>query len=121
MEWIVELLKISVPAIIVAWVVRTMMMQHYKQQREEMRLQLLQKGLEQTLPLRLQSYERLALCMDRIRLHALSNRYNTTKLDPKDQIPVLMLGVQQNLSTTLFNNCTSVINYGISSRSLEMR
>ena len=97
MEWIVELLKISVPAIIVAWVVRTMMMQHYKQQREEMRLQLLQKGLEQTLPLRLQSYERLALCLDRIRLHALSTRYNTTKLDPKDQIPVLMLGVQQEI------------------------
>lgn len=80
-DFILEVLKISVPAVVVfitAWLLLSSMLDNSLKMRQlevaEQRLQINNKRAQDTLPVRLQAYERLALFLERMHPQALIQR-----------------------------------------------
>ena len=63
---IIQLLKISVPALIVAGAMYYIVKKHYERDYKLRILELRQKNSETVLPIRLQAYERIVLLLERI-------------------------------------------------------
>src|SRR5690606_15428364 len=64
--FILELLKIALPALIVAVAMYYLVKKHYERDYKVRLLELRQKNSEVVLPIRLQAYERIALLLERI-------------------------------------------------------
>lgn len=62
----IELLKIALPALIVAGTVYYMLQKHFEREYKLKLLDLKQKNSEVVLPIRLQAYERVILLLERI-------------------------------------------------------
>ncbi len=64
--FIIDLLKIALPAIIVALAMYALVKKHYERDYKVRLLELRQKNAEVVLPIRLQAYERIVLLLERI-------------------------------------------------------
>jgi hypothetical protein len=66
MIFIIELLKIALPALIVAGAMYFLVQKHYERDYKMRLLELRQKNTDVVLPIRLQAYERIILLLERI-------------------------------------------------------
>ncbi|MBF9252069.1 hypothetical protein I2I11_02065 [Pontibacter sp. 172403-2] len=64
--FIIDLLKIALPALIVAAAMYYLVKKHYERDYQMRLLELRQKNTEVVLPIRLQAYERVVLLLERI-------------------------------------------------------
>jgi len=64
--FIIDLLKIALPALIVAIAMYYLVKKHYERDYQVRLLELRQKNVEVVLPIRLQAYERVVLLLERI-------------------------------------------------------
>lgn len=98
---IFEILKFTIPALIVFWVVKSLMGQ-FLQGQQQMRLMEIKQGQQSTtLPLRLQAYERLSLFIERISIPSLIFRLKTEGMQAGALRVALMMGIQQEYEHNL--------------------
>ena len=92
---ILDILKISIPAIIVALVSYFLIKELLRNQnlREAQKLQ--REGQATTLPLRLQAYERLSVLIERLSLPGLVMRTQTDQMKAATLRVALMMAIQQ--------------------------
>lgn len=92
---ILEIIKISVPALIVFWTVHYLFRNYLlgQQQLHRQEMEKEQKGA--ALPLRMQAYERLSLFCERISLPALLLRLPAGEQNARSYRITLMLAIQQ--------------------------
>ncbi len=115
-ETILEIIKITVPALIVFLTIYYLMKQYNEQQYQLKMLEFKQKQQDKTLPLRLQAYERLSMFCERISLSNLVFRMRQENMTAKDLKIAMILAIQQefehNLSQQVYvsNDLWQIIN-----------
>lgn len=92
---LLEIIKITVPALIVFFTVYTLLKQFLEGQYKARMLEFKQNQNNTTIPLRLGAYERLSLFCERISIPNLILRLRTDDMTATDLRLALMLGVQQ--------------------------
>lgn len=101
-----EILKYSIPALIVFVTVYFILTKYLNQQYNLETLKLRQQELKNTLPLKLQAYERIALLCERISPDQLVYRLNGPQMSAKDLQKAMMISVQKeyehNLSQQIY-------------------
>jgi hypothetical protein len=94
-EIILEIIKISVPALIVFFTVHYLF-KNYLQGQQQLRRQEIEKEQKSAaLPLRMQAYERLSLFCERIALPTLLLRFPPADQNAKAYRLMLLLAIQQ--------------------------
>ena len=101
MEIFLEILKITIPALIVFLTVYVMMKYHYKKVYTLEAMKLRNDSAKTTLPLRLQAYERLALFCERISPENMLLRFSTKKMTGKELENILILTIKQEYDHNL--------------------
>lgn len=105
MEFFLELLKITLPALIVFITVYFLMKKHSEQELALRRIQLQQNKIDKlssvTVPLRLAAYERLALFCERISLNNLLLRLPTQDQSAAALRVGMMMAIQQEFEHNL--------------------
>ncbi len=97
-EWlavILEIVKLTVPALIVYFTVRAMLKKYFAHQQNIHLLNIQTGKQEHTLPLRLQAYERLSLFCERISLSGLILRIRQEGMNAAQLRMALLLAIQQ--------------------------
>ncbi len=92
---ILEIVKITVPALIVFLTVYTLLKQYLDGQHRMKAAELQQARQASTTPLRFQAYERLSLLCERIALPTLIMRVRPDKMSVAEYRLALMLAIQQ--------------------------
>ena len=92
---ILEIIKITVPALIVFLTVYHMFKQHTESQNKSRMLDFKQNQQKITLPLRLQAYERLSLFCERISIPGLILRVRTDNMTVGELRLAMMIAVQK--------------------------
>jgi len=92
---VLEIVKISVPALIVFFTVYTLLKQYLDGQYRMKAAELQQSRQASTTPLRFQAYERLSLLCERIALPNLIMRMRPEGMNVAEYRFALMLGIQQ--------------------------
>lgn len=92
---ILEIIKISVPALVVYLTVRNMLEQHFTHQLKTKSIELGKENQSSTVPLRLQAYERLSLFCERIAVPSLLLRLRQDGMSALELKITLMLAIQQ--------------------------
>lgn len=95
MEYFIEILKITLPALIVFLTVYVMMREYLGKQYEKSILDFKQAQMKTTLPLRLGAYERLSLMCERLSVQNLVLRLRTQESTVESLQYALMMAVQQ--------------------------
>ncbi len=95
MEIILEVLKYTIPALIVFATAYFMMKAHLEDHAQTLRASLRNEQVRITTPIKMQAYERLAIMVDRIGVAGLIKRLRTPGMTVGDLQLVLMMGVQQ--------------------------
>ncbi len=95
LEIIFEIIKITVPALIVFFTVHTLLKQYLANQYKLSSLEFRQNQQKTTVPLRLQAYERLSLFCERISIPNLVLRLRTENMTATDLRMAMMLAIQQ--------------------------
>ena len=96
-----EIIKITIPALIVFLTVYFLMKNHYKQILTLESIKLKKDTSTSTLPLRLQAYERLALFCERISPENLLLRLRKSGMSGKDLQNLLLLAIKQEYDHNL--------------------
>ncbi|MEN0045850.1 MAG: hypothetical protein AAF806_02195 [Bacteroidota bacterium] len=97
-EWLVailEIIKISVPAIVVFLTVQTLLKQYLNKQYQLRQLEYSQSKKDGSLNIRLQAYERLALLCERISIPNLILRLRTSEMTNADLKAAMLIAIQQ--------------------------
>jgi hypothetical protein len=106
MDTFLEILKYSIPALIVFATVYFIMKKYLNQQYNLELLKFKKDQLKNTLPLRLQAYERIALFCERITPDQLVYRLNGPQMSARDLQKSMMIAVQKeyehNLSQQIY-------------------
>lgn len=92
---ILEIIKISVPALVVYLTVRNMLEQHFAHQLRTKGIELGKENQSSTVPLRLQAYERLSLFCERVAIPSLLLRLRQDGMSALELKITLMLAIQQ--------------------------
>lgn len=92
---IIDILKISIPAIIVALVSYFLIKELLRNQNHREALKLQREGQATTLPLRLQAYERLSVLIERLSLPGLVMRTQSDQMKAATLKVALMMAIQQ--------------------------
>ena len=92
---IFEILKFTIPALIMFWAVQSLFKQFLQGQQQLRLMEIKQGQLGTTLPLRLQAYERLSLFCERISIPNLILRLKTEGMQAGALRVALMLAIQQ--------------------------
>ncbi|GJM33211.1 MAG: hypothetical protein DHS20C18_22120 [Saprospiraceae bacterium] len=92
---ILEIVKLTVPALVVFMTVYFLMKQYLENQRQIKLLDIRQGQQEKTLPLRLQAYERLSLFCDRIAIPNLLLRWKKPGMTTAELKFSLLMAIQQ--------------------------
>ncbi len=92
---ILEIIKITVPALIVFFTVQTLLKEYLDKQYKLKQLDYQQKKQDGTLPLRLQAYERLSLFCERISIPNLVLRLRTEEMQVADLKVAMLIAIQQ--------------------------
>jgi hypothetical protein len=95
MTFLLELLKISIPAIVVGGTVWMMLKQYFQSQYQLRLLEHKKQNSETTLPLRLQAYERLSLLCERISIPNLLARLGTDGVTVNDLRTAMLIAIRQ--------------------------
>jgi hypothetical protein len=93
--FLLELLKISIPAIVVGGTVWMMLKQYFQSQYQLRLLESKKQNSETTLPLRLQAYERLSLLCERISIPNLVARLGTDGVTVHDLRTAMLIAIRQ--------------------------
>lgn len=101
MEEFFEVLKYTLPSVVVFLTVYFMLSQYFEQERIKMAQQRGKEYAQNSLPIKVQAYERMALFMERIRIQNLMLRFPSTESSSIDICRTLMLGVQQEYEHNL--------------------
>ncbi len=91
----IELLKYTVPALIVFATVYVMLNQHFRKELAMQNLAVQQKSLGETLPIKIQAYERLVLFCDRVSPQAMIFRLNEGEMTVGGLRNSLLLAIQK--------------------------
>jgi hypothetical protein len=106
LQTILEILKYIIPAIIVLIATSTIVRKFLVNETERKRLSIFQQGMDTTLRLRLQAYERLAMYMERIHPRVLIPRVYETGMTVRDLQTVLIQSIkteyEHNLSQQIY-------------------
>lgn len=95
METALEILKYILPALIVFATVYFMMKRYLDMQYSTQVLKFKQDQAKNTLPIKLQAYERMAMFCERISLDNLSYRLSTQNIDAKSMSNAMLIAIQQ--------------------------
>ncbi|MDF1696908.1 MAG: hypothetical protein P1U56_13785 [Saprospiraceae bacterium] len=95
METALEILKYILPALIVFATVYFIMKKFLDMQYSTQALKFKQDQLKNTLPVKLQAYERMAMFCERISLNNLSYRLSSQKLDAQSMSNAMLIAIQQ--------------------------
>jgi len=98
---ILEIFKYIIPALVVFATVYYMMKKHYQQQYNMERLKLKQQESHNSLPLKVQAYERLALFCERIRPDQLIFRLNASHMKAGDLRNAILISIQKEYEHNL--------------------
>ncbi|MFZ4428663.1 MAG: hypothetical protein ACOYOO_16005 [Saprospiraceae bacterium] len=94
-ETILEIIKLTIPALIVFFTVDRLMRQYLGHQLQLQLNEAKKRGQDLTTPLRLQAYERLSLLCERIDLPSLILRVRPENLSANEYRLALLLSIQQ--------------------------
>lgn len=113
MDFVLDLLKITIPALVVFLTVFYLMRTYIKGQISLKHLEIqgeLQKKESQTFPMRLQAYERIILMCERLSLDQMLLRLRSKEMNVSDLKNVLILAVNQefehNIAQQLYVSVT---------------
>lgn len=95
MTFLLELIKITVPSLIVFLTVWFLMREYFQREYRLRLMDVQRKAGETTLPLRLQAYERMSIFTERISLPKLILRIRTEGMTAQDLQAALMITVEQ--------------------------
>ncbi len=101
MDTILEIIKITIPALIVFLTVYVMMKYHYKKVYSLEAIKLRNESANSTMPLRLQAYERLALFCERISPENMLLRFRKKATSGKDLEKIMILAIMQEYDHNL--------------------
>ncbi len=91
---ILEIIKLSIPALVVFWTVNTILKQYLEGQQQLKSLEVREKQQQTTIPLKLQALERLSLFCERISVPNLLLRINDPGGGAQGYKVALMLAIQ---------------------------
>jgi len=92
---ILEIIKITVPALIVFFTVHTLLKQYLENQYKVRMVEFKQNQQKTTIPLRLQAYERLSLFCERISIPSLILRLRTEGMTASELRLSMMIAIQK--------------------------
>ncbi|NJL76941.1 MAG: hypothetical protein HC892_19875 [Saprospiraceae bacterium] len=95
LEVIIQLIQSVVPALVVFFTVQTLLKQYLSSQYQLKQLELKNKDIDTTLPLRLQAYERLSLYCERISIPNLLLRLRSESMSNSQLKNALLIAIQQ--------------------------
>lgn len=98
MDYVVELLKILLPAGIVLYGMYLVVVSFLSKEREKMLVELKTKNTQEILPIRLQAAERLALFLERITPNNLVRRSNPGGLSAGELHTILLAEVREEFN-----------------------
>lgn len=98
---IFEILKFTIPALIMFWAVRSLFKEFLQGQQQLRLMEIRQQQGSTTLPLRLQAYERLSLFVERISIPNLIMRLKTEGMQAGALRVALMMAIQQEFEHNL--------------------
>ncbi|MGB3463822.1 MAG: hypothetical protein WBA74_01070 [Cyclobacteriaceae bacterium] len=101
MNIIIELLKITLPAIIVCYAVYLIVRTFVLKELEKIKLELSFKNTETTLPVRLQAYERMCLFLERISPNNIIPRLNATGISARELQALLLNDIREEFNHNL--------------------
>ncbi|MHB1146682.1 MAG: DUF7935 family protein [Lutibacter sp.] len=112
---IVELLSYTIPSVVTGIVAYYFFLNHTKNEERKMKLSLLRENQKQSLPIRLQAYERMALFLERINPSKLVLRITSVNNDINAYSQSLINTIEQefehNLAQQIYisDQCWSLI------------
>lgn len=95
MESFLEILKYTIPALVVFMTAYFILKMHLEEQQKAHFYALKTEQLRLTLPVRLQAYERLAIMLERIGIPSLIGRMRSPEMTVGNLHLALMLAIQQ--------------------------
>jgi len=101
MNIIVELLKITLPAIIVCYAVYLVVRTFIMKELEKVRMETSFKNTETVLPIRLQAYERMCLFLERIAPNNIIPRLNASGLSARELQAILLRDIREEYNHNL--------------------
>ena len=106
METFLEILKYSIPAVVVALIVYFLVRTFIKEAESQRRAEQLLKNHEITIPLRLQAYERVMLLLERISIDSLLIRHNQAGINSRQMHTEMLSSIrneyEHNLSQQVY-------------------
>ncbi len=90
-----DILKVSIPAIVVSVTVYFILKKYFDHQVYIQQVEIAKQNKLQTVPMKMQAYERLVLFLERIRVHKLLVRFENKALDNAALCQTMMVGVEQ--------------------------
>lgn len=101
MEMVYDLLKITLPALIVLYVAYLMVRAFLQKQLEEVALGVRQKNQEVVVPIRLQAYERIVLLLERISPSNLLSRLSSSDYTAEEFQQILIHEIRNEMNHNL--------------------
>lgn len=104
MKWweiVLEIIKVTVPALIVFLTVYNLMKEYFKKELNLKHLEQQKETRSNVVPLKLQAYERLTLMCERIRIEQLLNRLAGVTASPELLKDAMVIAVQQEFEHNL--------------------
>ncbi len=95
MESFLEILKYTVPALVVFMTAYFLIKMHLQEQQQTRIMAFQNEQIRLTIPVKMQAYERLAIMIDRIGIPGLISRLRTPEMSVGELQLTLMMGVQQ--------------------------
>lgn len=95
LETILEIIKITIPALIVYFTINHLLKQYLDKQYQLRVLETKEKLSNTTIPLKLQAYERLTLLMERISVANLTNRIAAKNVSAAGLQAALLIAIQK--------------------------
>ncbi len=101
LEVILEIIKITVPALIVYFTAHQLLTQFFETQIQQKSLELKQRANKKTLLMRMNAYERLALLCERISIPNMLLRLRSSSKTAQDLRMAMLLTIQQEFEYNL--------------------
>ena len=101
MEVTIDLLKITLPAIIAVYAVYLVVKSFISRELTKVNLELQAKSKDTVIPIRLQAYERICLFLERISPNNLIPRLNANGLSAKELQTLLLRDIREEFSHNL--------------------
>ena len=115
LEKIIELLSFTIPSVVTGFVAYYFFVNHTKNEERKLKLSLLKENQKQSLPIRLQAYERMALFLERLNPSSLLLRVTSVNNDKGAYATSIINAIEQefehNLTQQIYisDKCWSVI------------